>query len=65
MNMELITITSTSIATLNRVLRTRMDSSREEKEPLIQKILSDIAFMRERLISISGDKLSNPVAEVC
>jgi len=42
-----------------------MDSSREEKEPLIQKILSDIAFMRERLISISGDKLSNPVAEVC
>jgi len=65
MNMELITATSTALASLKKVLIARMDAPREEKEPLIQKILSDIAFMRERLLHISSDKLIDPVAKVC
>lgn len=64
MNMDLITATSTAIVTLKKVLIARMDAPKEEKEPLIQKILSDIAFMHERLIHIGSDKLGDPVAKV-
>ena len=64
MNMDLITITSTAIVTLKKVLIARMDAPKEEKEPLIQKILSDIAFLRERLLHVSSNKLSDPVAKV-
>ena len=65
MNMDLITATSTALASLKKVLIARMDAPREEKEPLIQKILSDITFLRQCLLHISSDKLIDPVAKVC
>ena len=48
----MITSTSVAVVQLKQILLSRMYAPKEEKEPIIQKIMSDIAFIREHLINI-------------
>ena len=50
--METIATTTLGIVELRKVLVMIMDKAREEKEPLIQRILSDIVTVREHLNSL-------------
>jgi len=49
MNMETIATTTSGIVELRKVLVMIMEKAREEKEPLIQRILSDIVTVRDHL----------------